>query len=102
LKDINIHLEWLTMMSFVELFMAALVLMGVAAAPTGYLHRNTIEKRQSVRPGTGTSNGFFYSFWKDNAGSVTYTNHAGGGYSVTWNNVGNFVAGKGWKIGSAR
>ena len=101
-RDINDHLAFLTMMSFVDLFMAILVILVVAAAPTGNTHQKSIEKRQSVRPGTGTSNGFFYSFWKDNAGSVTYSNHAGGGYSVTWNNVGNFVAGKGWKTGSAR
>lgn len=85
------------MLSFMELFIAILVIFGVAAAPSTIL-----EKRQNVRPGTGMSNGFFYSFWTDKAGSVTYNNRAGGGYSVSWNNVGNFVAGKGWKTGSAR
>jgi endo-1,4-beta-xylanase len=90
------------MMFFMEVSMAVLVILGVTAAPTGSLVRNTIERRQNVRPGTGMSNGFFYSFWTDGAGAVTYTNHAVGGYSVNWNNVGNFVAGKGWKTGSAR
>jgi endo-1,4-beta-xylanase len=93
------------MMSFTRLFIAALVILGVAAAPTGYLDGTTsagLEKRQNVKPGTGMSNGFFYSFWTDRAGSVTYTNRAAGGYSVNWSNVGNFVAGKGWKTGSAR
>ncbi|KAI0206657.1 xylanase [Astrocystis sublimbata] len=53
-------------------------------------------------PGTGQHNGFFYSFWTDGGGSVNYNNGARGSYDVTWNNVNNFVAGKGWNPGSAR
>jgi len=58
--------------------------------------------RQSLTSGgTGTNNGYYYSFYTDNSGPVTYTNDAGGAYSVTWDSPGDFVAGKGWNPGSA-
>lgn len=59
-------------------------------------------KAVATSPGQGTDNGFFYSYWTDGQGSITYTNGAAGSYDVTWSNVGNFVAGKGWNPGAAR
>ena len=52
--------------------------------------------------GNGFNSGYFFSFWSDGQGSVTYNNLAGGSYSSQWNNVGNFVGGKGWNPGGAK
>ena len=52
---------------------------------------------------TGTNNGFYYSFWTDGSGDVTYTNGDAGEYSVTWSgDQGNWVGGKGWSTGTDR
>lgn len=58
------------------------------------------EAKRATSTGTGTSNGFFYSNWNDGSGTVTYTNGAAGEYSVSWQDAGNFVVGKGWATGS--
>lgn len=55
---------------------------------------------RSTPPGSGTNNGFFWTFSDDGTGTVIYNNLAGGEYSVQWTNAGTFVAGKGWNPGS--
>jgi endo-1,4-beta-xylanase len=39
---------------------------------------------RSTPAGTGTNNGFFYSFWTDNKGSVNYNNGAAGKVCCTF------------------
>jgi endo-1,4-beta-xylanase len=52
--------------------------------------------------GNGFHSGYFYSYWSDGRGSVTYNNLVNGSYKAQWNNVGNWVGGKGWNPGGAK
>lgn len=88
------------MFSFTTAFVAATVAVGVlaspAAAPAALTKRNTPNS-------SGTNNGYFYQFWDDgSSGTTTYTNGAAGEYSVNWQNVGDFTAGKGWSQAEPR
>jgi len=73
---------------------AALAVTGTVVATNAFAD-TTITSNQ-----TGTNNGYFYSYWKDN-GNVTMTLGNGGQYSVSMNSINNSVVGKGWKPGSA-
>jgi endo-1,4-beta-xylanase len=85
------------MVSFSSLLLAFVAVAGVSAFPGNF------SSRAGTPSSTGTNGGFYYSFWTDGSGDVTYTNKAGGEYSVTWSgNAGNFVGGKGWNPGSAQ
>jgi endo-1,4-beta-xylanase len=89
------------MVSFSSLALALSTVAGVLAAP-GSEKYVELAKRQLTTSQTGTNNGYYYSFWTDGGGEVTYTNGNGGQYSVDWTNCGNFVAGKGWNPASAK
>ncbi|KAF7980057.1 hypothetical protein HWV62_39832 [Athelia sp. TMB] len=84
------------MVSFSSLLFAASTVAGVFAMP------GNLTARSGTPSSTGTSNGYYYSFWTDGGADVTYTNGPGGEYSVTWSGSGNFVGGKGWNPGSAQ
>ncbi|KAF4830028.1 Endo-1,4-beta-xylanase A [Colletotrichum tropicale] len=87
------------MVSFSSLFVAVTAFAGVIASPTG----SDISKRQSTPSSTGYHNGYYYSWWTDGGSQVTYTNGAGGSYSVNWGGGGgNFVGGKGWNPGGSK
>uniref|UniRef100_UPI003873CD1E Endo-1,4-beta-xylanase n=1 Tax=uncultured bacterium TaxID=77133 RepID=UPI003873CD1E len=51
---------------------------------------------------TGNHGGYFYSFWTDGGGSVSFCLQNGGRYTSQWSNVGNWVGGKGWQTGGRR
>ncbi|KAL2755411.1 carbohydrate-binding module family 1 protein [Sodiomyces alcalophilus JCM 7366] len=83
------------MVSFTALITALTAVSGALAAPS-------LEKRQVTPNQEGTHDGYFFSWWSDGASPVTYTNLAGGSYSVQWQRGGNLVGGKGWNPGSRR
>ncbi|KAF2098778.1 endo-1,4-beta-xylanase [Rhizodiscina lignyota] len=89
------------MVSFSTVLLALAAAVGVIAAPTSP-SSPLLDKRQSVAPGTGTNNGYFYSYYNSGGGSATFTLGSGGEYSLSWQNDGDIVAGKGWSPGSAR
>ena len=90
------------MFSLNSVFIASLAVAGVLSHPTRVQESPDLTIRAGTPSETGTNNGFFYSFYTDGGGTVTYTNGAAGEYTVDWTDSGDFVAGKGWNPGSAQ
>ncbi|KIJ48212.1 glycoside hydrolase family 11 protein [Sphaerobolus stellatus SS14] len=88
--------------------LSSLVLFAAAVATAFAIPANVTEglvllARGGTPSATGTSNGFYYSWWTDGAAQATYTNGPSGQYTLNWSgNNGNLVGGKGWNPGSAR
>lgn len=93
------------MVSSSSLLLAITAAVGALAAPSGKDLESSapgelLNKRTAA--GQGTNNGYFYSYWTDGTGTVSYTNDAAGEYTTSWTDCGDFTAGKGWNPGSAQ
>jgi len=86
------------------MFSLSLVLLALASA-TGVFSLEVFDNstqshaKRALPNGTGTNNGYFYSVYSDSTVTGTYTNLAGGEYSLTWGGSGDVVVGKGWNPG---
>ena len=86
-----------TLLATASAVTGALAIPGMFDPPIDFYHKinhtaaaeaGRISSRSTnVSPGTGTNNGFFYSFWTDGKGSVQYDNGPAGSYSTKWSNV---------------
>jgi endo-1,4-beta-xylanase len=97
------------MVSFKSFFCALMAATTVMAAPFDFLteqaddgNSTLLSKRAGTPSAEGTHNGYFYSWWTDGGGNAQFTLGEGSRYSVSWQNTGNFVGGKGWNPGTGR
>ena len=93
------------MVSFTSCVVAAAAIAGILASPientNATIARLGLVERGGTPSSTGTSGGYYYSWWTDDAADATYTNGDGGSYSIQWSGQnGNLVGGKGWNPGT--
>ena len=91
------------MISLSSVAIALTTVVGALALPSD--QSVNLAARQAITSSqTGTNNGYYYSFWTNGAGSVSYSNGAAGQFSVNWANQGggDFTCGKGWNPGKAQ
>ncbi|RAK95887.1 glycoside hydrolase family 11 protein [Aspergillus ibericus CBS 121593] len=89
------------MVAFSSLVLALSAASSALAAPGNRAYID-MAKRSLTSSAEGTSDGYFYSFWTNGGGDVTYTNGDAGEYTVEWTDCGDFVAGKGWDPADAQ
>ncbi|KIL90649.1 endo- -beta-xylanase [Fusarium avenaceum] len=90
------------MVAFTSIFAGLTLVAGSLAAPTEEGMFSKISKRAGTPNSSGMNDGFYYSWWSDGGADATYTNGAGGSYSMEWKDGGNVVGGKGFNPGKAR
>ncbi|KAH7242501.1 glycosyl hydrolases family 11-domain-containing protein [Fusarium tricinctum] len=90
------------MVAFTSVFAGLTLVAGSLAAPTEEGMFSKISKRAGTPNSSGMHDGFYYSWWSDGGADATYTNGAGGSYSMEWKDGGNVVGGKGFNPGKAR
>jgi endo-1,4-beta-xylanase len=91
-------------MLFKSALTAVALAAGVFAAPAADVNSSPMRRAPDQTPtASGFHEGYYYNWWTDGSnGEAKYVNGPRGSYSVSWNNTGNFVGGKGWEIGTAR
>lgn len=79
------------MVGIKSLLLALTAVTGVMSAPFDFLHErdaadnSTLVEKRAVTPNSeGTNNGYFYSWWSDGGGDVTYTMGEGSQLAQHW------------------